>query len=204
MMFVGVTSVFAPRAQHDVFYKLAKRICNHFGVHSLNEFANVTQENTFAYGALFRACLIEHLTQETRRLADDLGSRSHKHNDAFSTWGRVNDGVIMGYLWAKAEAELGLKPLAESTLRMKAGGSLGGNKSGEARRSKRAKTWEPHARELANAIREEQPSFSQDRVASEIMARWKEADFEPPGHKTLKSLISQMERAGQLPTRVAS
>lgn len=141
------------------------------------------------------------MSEDIRSLANDLHPPSPERHAACSTLNLVNSAVIVGYLWANAEAELGLKPLAESTLRMKAGGSLGGNKSGEARRNKRAKTWEPHARELANAIREERPSFSQDRVASEIMARWKEANFDPPGHKTLKSLLSQMERDGQLPTR---
>jgi hypothetical protein len=201
LMFVGNTSLFAPRAGRDFFYKIAHRICRHFKIKSLGEMDKIKEEHSYAYGALSRAQFLQYLTKDIRKLADDFLSRSVEHNTAFSTCTLIDSAVVVGYLWAKAESELGLKPLAEASLRSKAGGSLGGNKSGEARRNKRAKTWEPHARELANAIRKEQPSFSQDRVAGEIVARWKEASFDPPGHKTLKSLLSQMERNGHLPAR---
>lgn len=203
LMFTGSTSLFAPRAGRDFFYKIAHRMCEHFGIKSLEEFKNIKEDESFAYGALSRARGIEYRTEKLRKLADDLGSRSREHHNAFSTWSLANDAVAVGYLWAKAEADLGLKPLAETILRVKAGASLGGNKSGEARRIKRTKTWEPHARELAKGIRGEHPSFSQDRVASEIEALWKESAFSPPGHKTLKVLLSEMEQRGELPARKA-
>jgi hypothetical protein len=114
----------------------------------------------------------------------------------------VNHAVAMGYLWAKAEDELGMKPLAESMLRAKIGGSRGGRKSGAARRDVRAKTWERHARELAVAIRKANPTYSQDRVATEIASGWKATEFDPPSHQTLKALVSAMEKEGELAPRI--
>jgi hypothetical protein len=201
LMFTGVTSLTARTSGNDFFYKIVHRICKKFGLQSLSEINLESKEKTYAYGALSRAHLIEWRTEEIRKLADDFVFHSRKHHDAFTTWSLVNESVLLGYFWAKAEAEMGLKPLAESALRLKAGGSLGGNKSGESRRNKRAHTWEPRARELAKSIRAQHSSFSQDRVASEIEAQWKETNFDPPGHKTLKDLVSGMEKDGELPAR---
>jgi hypothetical protein len=110
--------------------------------------------------------------------------------------------VLLGYIWAKAENELGMQPLADAAVRAKLGGVAGGRKSGAARRKKRATTWEPHARELAVNIRAREPTLSQDRLAEEICVRWKLEEVAPPGHKTLKGLISKMEIQGELPRRV--
>jgi len=107
--------------------------------------------------------------------------------------------VYVGYLWAKAEAELNLKPLAKSALRARSGAKSGGAKSGAARRQKRAETWEAIAKEKAKRIRAENPTFSQERVATEIYFEW--PDTNPPGPNTLKGLISRMEKAGELSKR---
>ncbi len=130
-----------------------------------------------------------------------------ERDDAYVRWVLLNDAIKLGYLWAKAESRFGLKRAAVSAMKIetdvKAGGSRGGKKSAEARLKKRATTWERHARELAVEIRTAQPRFSQDKVADEVLCRWKEADFSPPGHKEIKRLISEMEKAGDLPRRTA-
>ena len=97
---------------------------------------------------------------------------------------------------------MAMKPLATSALRVKAGATSGGTKSGKTRQRKRAETWEPIAREMAKGIRAENPTFSQDDVATEIDAGWKATTWDPPGHSTLKGLISRMEQAGELPKRL--
>ena len=43
------------------------------------------------------------------------------------------------------------------------------------------------------------PSASQDVVADEILAGWKENDHDPPGHARLKQLVADMEKSGHIP-----
>jgi hypothetical protein len=54
---------------------------------------------------------------------------------------------------------------------------------------------------MAKAIRARNRTFSQDRVAEEISFTWQHKDPRAPGHVTLKSLISKMEKTGELPKR---
>lgn len=74
-----------------------------------------------------------------------------------------------------------------------------GKKSGASRLAKRA--WVKHARELAIQIRSENPKSSQDEVATEIIARWKDGKNRHPGHPTLKKFLSELEAAGVIPRR---
>jgi hypothetical protein len=81
----------------------------------------------------------------------------------------------------------------------KSTGGRGGIKSGEVRRAKAEETWIPHATELAISIRNEPEMLSQDDTALEIAARWKKADVNAPGQKSLKGLISRLEKDGIIP-----
>ena len=80
----------------------------------------------------------------------------------------------------------------------KARQSIAGTASAEKRRNK---PWRKHAKELATKIRDEHPSWSQDRVASEIEAKWR-LRLQCPTHPTLKNFVSDLEKAGELPQRV--
>jgi len=188
----------------EYFDKIVQRICGRFDKPSLDAIERPKDCSGYFERSLVCAQFIALIIEPVRELAEKA-SLEHPINsqgrEALSTMSLLSEGVLLGYLWAKAEAELRLKPLAKATLRSKFGGSLGGRKSGESRRSKRAKTWEAHARELAHSIRKDNPSFSQDEVASNIIVSWKEGGFSSPGHKTLKDLISKMEKDGELPRR---
>jgi hypothetical protein len=107
LMFTGATSLTARTSGHDFFYKIVHRICKRFSLQSLSEINLDSKDKTYAYGALFLAHFIEWRTEEIRKLADDFLSHSRKHRDAFTTWSLVNESVLLGYFWAKAEAELG-------------------------------------------------------------------------------------------------
>ena len=201
LMFIGATSVTAPTRGNDFLDNIVHRICKHFDLQSLSEFNSVPRRKNYAYDALFRAHLIEWRTEEIRKLADDFYSHSRKHHDAFTTWNLLEDGVLLGYFWAKAECDSSMKPLAESAIRVKARSSFGGSKSGDARRKKRSSTWEPNAKRMAKSIREKKPSLSQDNVATAIILEWPDQNSGPPGHATLKNLISRMEALGELPRK---
>jgi hypothetical protein len=122
-------------------------------------------------------------------------------DSASRTLSAIEHYLSLGYHWANAEAEARMKPLAISALRVKAGATSGGSKSGAVRRQKRAASWEPIARQMAKDIRADNPTFSQDDVAKEIDFTWQVKTCDPPGHSTLKGLVSRMELAGELPKR---
>jgi hypothetical protein len=76
-------------------------------------------------------------------------------------------------------------------------GAIGGKKSGDVRRAKRK--WVLHAETIARRYVAENPHASQDSIASEISSAWKSRDVDPPGHMTLRSHVSKMQRDGTLP-----
>jgi hypothetical protein len=215
-LFTGATSPFLRIHKKEWFDRISRRIFEHFNVRSyegMTYFAYKNKGNkSYAYLALHNALLVKNGWEqiqldngwkEIQPDNEEIGfDRSEEKRRKTRTWRLVNSAIALGYLWAKAEDKIGMQPLAEASLRSREGGSKGGRESGAARREKRARTWEGHARELVQSIRAEDPSSSQDRVVEEICGRWKEAGFEPPGHRTLKTLISQMEVRGEVARRV--
>jgi hypothetical protein len=199
IMFNGLTSIMTRRSHHHYFDKIYYRICQHFGVRSLEELDWDVAEahGGFAVGAACHARTIEMSSGELRRLADSLNFGDRACHDAFAAWRCVDEAAFMGYLWAKAEAEAKMKPLAQSALRLKASGSLGGSKSGKKRQEKR-EAWQAIARKMAIKIRGEKPFASQDDIATEITFRWKPEKPRAPGHSTLKALVSAMVKTGEL------
>jgi hypothetical protein len=205
--FLGITSVNTKkldhnefdRLDHNEFDRIVFRIAKHFGVKSLYD---LKWEGGLASAAAYYAKTVLYYSEEALKSIRTLDFDSPDYAKAKSHWESVNRAVLTGYYWARAEAELAMKPLATSALRAKAGATSGGTKSGKTRQRKRAETWEPIAREMAKGIRAENPTFSQDDVATEIDAGWKPTTCDPPGHSTLKGLISRMEQAGELPKRL--
>lgn len=80
----------------------------------------------------------------------------------------------------------------------KSSGARGGAKSGRVRRAKAEETWIPHATELIINCRRTNEGFSQDDVAADVAAGWKKTEIEVPGHKSLKTLISRLEKKGTI------
>jgi hypothetical protein len=79
------------------------------------------------------------------------------------------------------------------------GGRKGGKKSGEVRRTEN-QPWVEHAIELAIGICADFPDASNEKVAIEILARWK-LDTPPPGVRWLTKFVSDLRKAGTLPKR---
>ena len=198
--FLGTTSVNTKNPDHNEFDRIVYRISKHFGVKSLYDLE--WDKGGLASAAAHCAKAVLYYSKEALKSIRTLDFDSPDYAKANSHWKSVNKAVLTGYYWARAEAELAMKPLATSALRAKAGATSGGAESGKARQRKRAETWEPIAREMAKGIRAENPTFSQDDVATEIDAGWKATTCDPPGHSTLKGLISRMEQAGELPKRL--
>jgi len=80
-------------------------------------------------------------------------------------------------------------------------GRVGGINSGIVRAAAAEEGWKKHALELAKTIRSEEPSTSQDNLATEIINRWKLENPKCVGHSMLKTTISEWERAEKLAKR---
>jgi hypothetical protein len=112
----------------------------------------------------------------------------------------VSEAALLGYLWAKIEFEANLMPLADLAKRRTHANRMGGVASGIRRREQAETGWKRHAKELAVNIREEEPSASQDKVAEGIIECWRPSwPHRRPGFPTLKKLVGEMEKIGELP-----
>lgn len=203
LQFIGYSTVTSFHGVMGFFRGVAWRVLRHFGLKSFPETLAATKDagEGYAGAALFSAFeLYKNIERELHLDFYEDGTRA-ECKDAHEKVRLVNDAVALGYMWAKAEDEMRMQPLAEVSLRLKANAERGGRKSGEARRDKRANTWEPHARELAMEIRAANPAYSQERIATEIVGGWVSREFDAPSHQTLKALVSNMERDGEIAPR---
>ena len=140
----------------------------------------------------------------TRALLELREIRAMLENSIFyNAFNFVDQALFLGYLWAKAETEANLKPLAIAGVEAKRGRKKGGIASVKVRRKKAEEGWIAIAKNKAKAIRVANPRYSQDKVAVDIAALWT-SKIEPPGHPRLKQLVSEMERSGELPKRQRS
>ena len=112
----------------------------------------------------------------------------------------ANQAAMLGFLWAKAEAETNLKPLATSALQRKDFNIKGGKRSGVERRKIAENGWKRTAKQLAFEIRAKRPSLSQDRLVMEINDAW-ESKIAAPQFPTLKKYISHLEKNEGLPAK---
>jgi hypothetical protein len=124
---------------------------------------------------------------------------SEEIEEAEDTLHLVNEATLLGYLWAKIEFEANLKPLADIAKQRRIDNKRGGEESGRKRREKAELGWKSFAKELAADARREKPSSSQDAVAEEIMMYWRPGWPPRPKFPSLKKLVGQMERSGELP-----
>ena len=78
-------------------------------------------------------------------------------------------------------------------------GREGGKKSGAVRKANRP--WASHAMELARGA---DASASNEKIACAISDRWKRADVDCPGIRTLAEFVSELRASGRLPQRTPS
>ena len=98
-------------------------------------------------------------------------------------------------------ARLGLEEAERRKRRaMSKGGKTGGDKSGKVR-SRENKPWPRRATELAQVICSELPGASNEKVAVEIVSRWKLETPLPPGVRWLETFVSELRRERKLPKR---
>jgi hypothetical protein len=162
------------------------------------EIANNYEKTGSAYSALYRAVdIYEYYLPRIWRLNNPKNFRLWKIGSRYLQ--ALDDACVLGYAWARAEAELRMKPLALAALASKAGASRAGQASGARRRANAAETWQAAVKAEACRLRGEQPHISQSKLATEIL--YQLGDDALPSHAIMVRYISKLERDGELPKR---
>ena len=192
------------------FETVAARICEHFAIPSLFQIDQVRRllserEPSTSISALEETVYLASEYQSFKskytaslanpRLSGQVGS------DAAAIVSSINRACLVGYLWARAETQLRIRPLAESALRSDAGSAKGGKKSGQVRKAKAAKTWHLLVKAEAFRLRKKGSELSQPNLAAEIKDNL--PDPAVPGIPTIVLFIRALDRARKLPPRQA-
>lgn len=68
-----------------------------------------------------------------------------------------------------------------------------------ARAAEASRPWQEHAEKLALKRRGLKPTFSRERIATEILEGWGKPGVSAPGHRSLVDFLSRLEKTGRLP-----
>jgi hypothetical protein len=96
----------------------------------------------------------------------------------------VSSSIMLGQYWAKSEAATTVEPLAIIAEQSKIKSSIGGVKGGNTRRNR---PWRSIAQILIIKERRKNPIFSQDALATHVLALWADENISPPTHKVIKN-----------------
>jgi hypothetical protein len=213
------------RGYAKILQKINRRLCAHFKIESLhdpgvNEIAKrgaladaqAAQSHRFdrslrrdaadSEAALFHAAVLARmdldalLTQYARPAADGKDQMLVKATIKYM----INEACLVGYRWARAEADLRMKPLAEGGLRSRTAAPKGGRKSGVSRRKKAETTWQPRALNWAKEEREAKPTASKEDIVEAMTGRATK-ELWLPGDKTLMKFFRKKEVSGELPAK---
>jgi hypothetical protein len=204
--------------------KINKRLCSHFDIESLLDpgvvdiarrgaladaklaqglsfDAGVRRDAADAEAALLHAAILarmdlKELLRQYRRTAD----RRDRMLVEATIRSMIDEACLVGYRWARAEADLRMRPLAEGGLRSRTAAPKGGHKSGVSRREKAEETWKPRALQWAREERKTKPFASREAIVGAMKIRATKDDWLPSEGWLLKYL-GEKEASGELPTR---
>jgi hypothetical protein len=205
-----------------ILEKINRRLCAHFGIESLHDprvnkiakrGALADAEAAQGHGidrsprrdaadseaALLHAAILARtdldalLRQHARRTAD---RRMVKARIRYM----IDEACLVGYRWARAEADLRMKPLAEGGLRSRTAAPKGGRESGASRRKKAKATWQPIALKWAKEEREAKPTASKEEIVGAMKNRATKDNWQP-GERWLLQFLREMEASGELPAK---
>jgi hypothetical protein len=190
-------------ATSDVSYLISQHICEHFGLKNLGDAMPILKDDSYAYRALLEARHLEIELEPIRKIV--YGGRdllSDAYQDLYGNLAIANDAALMGYLWAKAEAELNVKPRLDSQLQKS---SLGGKNSAKKRWYNKERL-KQIVRNAADAVWRTNRTYSQHDVAVSIQNRWLEIvgpRENTPVVSTIKKYLKGMTSPDKMAKRMA-
>lgn len=197
IVMVGQSSISLRPHYIELYDAIRDRIMRHYNLSTLDDKEILAIMPGFVARTDAEAALFQCMYIFRRYLPSLQDDKEYSLYEEGAYIRALNLGCELGYYWAKAEAEMKMKPLAMAGLKSREGAKTAGEKSGESRRIIADTTWKPHALELAKCAREQNPGLSQQNVATEIAMSWK-LKIPTPGHSTLKAFIAHLEKTGTL------
>jgi hypothetical protein len=224
IVFTGASAMWAG-GHTKILQKISRRLCTHFGIESLNDPSvselakrgaladaeaaqghgidgSLRRDAADAEAALLHAAVLARtdldalLSQYARRTADQKDRMLVKARIKYM----IDEACLVGYRWARAEADLRMKPLAEGGLRSRTAAPKGGRESGASRRKKAEKTWQPRALEWAQEERRAKPTASREVIVGAMEDRATK-ELWLPGEETLLKFLREKEASGELPAK---
>jgi hypothetical protein len=181
------------------FEKISSRILKHFGINNLKEIRLVEKDDSLAYQALRKAYLVEVATDTDPEHAVVIGrAGTDEEHDGSDPWNTIEDAVMMGYLWGRAEQDRKLMSLAEEMVKNREALSRAG-KLGSKTRSLKQHAWQRVARHIVEDLVAKNPALNQTDVIRKIdTGKWQAAQLAlnskaaMVGDASLKAFVSSI------------
>jgi hypothetical protein len=202
IIFRGRTAVLDRDVGTTFVHEISDRIRRHFNLKSIRDMNLVQKDNSYAYRALRKAYSVDIATEDKSTDVVVVGRRpSEEFHDGSNTWYTVNDAVMMGYLWGRAEADQIMRPTAEKARETHAKNSRAAKLS-LAKRGIKTENWHRIAKKIVDEIWAMKPTLPQAEVIRKIDSeRWNAASnaLSLPGTRlpsagSLKPFVSEVRR----------
>jgi hypothetical protein len=138
LIFVGVSAIRRNRVNgHILFFdKIATRAFDYFAIKDFadSSFMDILQRDKHTLSGSEKVLRSLYLLYQENN--DIINARYNLEDNPEASLRRpsrlksIEEAIALGFHWAEAEAEMNMKPLAESGARSKRGGSIGGVRSG--------------------------------------------------------------------------
>lgn len=206
IVYEGRTAVFAQDTGSTFVRNITDRIERHFKLKSIRDMNLVQADNSYAYKALRKAYSVDIATEglsssSTNGVTVVVGrGPSEEFHDGSNTWYTINDAVMMGYLWGRAEAAELMMSQAKSALAAKLESARAGKLGGQKRRKRAQEGWKRIAEKIVGELWQANPRLTQGEVVRKIPDNWARASsalglsVPAPSDASLKLLVSQLKK----------
>ena len=204
-----------------ILEKINRRLCAHFGIESLHDprVSEIAKRGALADAEAAQGHLVDgrlrrdaadaeaallHAAVLGRTDLDALMRQYARRKDRMLVKARIrymiDEACLVGYRWARAEADLRMKPLAEGGLRSRTAAPKGGRQSGASRRKKAETTWKPLALKWAREERQANPTASKEEIIGAMKNRATKENW-LPGERVLSDFFRDKEASGEIPAK---
>jgi hypothetical protein len=171
----------------NVLWEIEQRITDYFQEENSKIKTKLKGQNSYAERALFQL-------KEVRAM---LGSSEFYNPIDF-----VDRALFLGYLWAKAETEVEVKPKAIARIKASKASSEAAKVVAAENSDKADKAWRTGAAECVKTIYQEDSSRTNAEIINLLSTRQSDNEKLPHGEKTLKEFVRSLRESGQIGPKI--
>jgi hypothetical protein len=190
----------------DAFLNVVLRIVDHFRLPDPSELHKVEPSDTNAYRAVIKAHELYEKLETMWNPSLDADGLIVENPDAADLKNTVKSAVALGYLWAYAEIDLKLRPLALARREQSRASSEGATK-GAVTRQKKAQNEEwrqtllPHAIEYCkkyHLLHPDKEGPSRSKLADDFISAWTGHEDDMGSHQSVVDEIKKLDESHKL------